>query len=232
MIITLFSMNEMARRKNDPSGKTPSPVSIYRGGLVCCFFVFLGGSLAVPFYFETQTLWYKTGLDKVMLRTGQLAGLFTLVLLVLQIVLALRGRFLQDLFGGVKNTLRWHRTNGLLIAGAALCHVILVLAPDGIGNLPIGAKYWPEMVGEGLFLLLLATVLSSHYRAALRLNYTLWRAVHRPLGYLLLILVLIHVLFVSESFRQGLPRIMLLAVFAGLALLAAVVKRGGGNSTS
>ena len=59
------------------------------------------------------------------------------------------------------------------------------------------------------------------HRAALRLKYTPWRAVHRPLGYLLLVLVLIHVLFVSESFRQGLPRIILLAVFAGLTLLSA-----------
>jgi predicted ferric reductase len=222
-------MNEMATRKNDSSAKTPYSLKIYRVLLTCCFLVFLGAALAVPFYYETQTLWYKTGLNKVMLRAGQLAGLFTLVLLVLQIILALRGRFFEDLFGDVKNLLRWHRTNGVLIAGAALCHVILVLAPDGISNLPIGTKYWPEMVGEGLFLLLLATVLSSHFRAALRLDYTLWRRVHRPLGYLLLVLVLIHVLFVSESFTQGLPRIILLAVFAGLALLAVVVKRGGRN---
>jgi predicted ferric reductase len=222
----------MARRKNDPSGKTPCRLHIYRVLLICCFWVFLGGALAVPFYYETQTLWYMTGLDKIMLRTGQMAGLCTLVLLVLQIILALRGRFLEDLFGGVKNMLRWHRINGVLIAGAALCHVVLVLAPEGIGNLPIGSKYWPEMVGEGLFLLLLATVLSSHFRAALRLEYSLWRRVHRPLGYLLLVLVLIHVLFVSESFRQGLPRIMLLAIFAGLALLAVVVKAGSRHSKS
>ena len=212
--------------------KPPFPLKICRVLLISCFFVFLAGSLAVPFYFETQTLWYKTGLEKIILRTGQMAGLFALVLLVLQIILALRGNFLDDLFGGVKNMLRWHRADGVLIAGAALCHVVLILAPEGISNLPIGTKYWPEMVGEGLFLLLLVTVLSSHFRSALRLDYTLWRTIHRPLGYLLLVLVLIHVLFVSESFKQGLPRIVLLAVFAGLAVLAAVVKSGDWKSKS
>ena len=222
----------MARRKNDPLVNTPLPQSTYRILLIFWFLVFMGGSLSVPFYFETQTLWYKTGLDKVMLRAGQLAGLFTLDLLVLQIVLALRGRFFEDLFGGVKNMLHWHRTNGVFIACAALCHVVLVLAPEGISNLPIGAKYWPEMVGEGLFLLLLVTVFSSRFRTALRLDYKIWRTVHRPLGYLLLVLVFIHVLFVSESFKQGLPRIILLAVFAGLVLVAAIVKRGSRNSKS
>ena len=43
------------------------------------FAVLLGGALLVPFYYETQTLWYKMGGDKLMLRAGQLAGLLALV---------------------------------------------------------------------------------------------------------------------------------------------------------
>lgn len=187
--------------------------------------VLLGGALSVPFYYETQTLWYKVGADKVILRAGQLVGLVTLVLLVLQIMLSLRAGFYEELFGGA-NLIRWHRLNGVFIACAACGHVLLILGPEGFKNLPIGKKYWPEMTGGGLFLLIQLTVVFSFFRHALRLDYKLWRTIHIPLGYVILVLALIHVLFVSESFRQGAPRLLLLTVFIGLALLTAVVKQG------
>jgi predicted ferric reductase len=199
------------------------PPKVYKILIVFCFVIILSGALTVPFFYETQTLWYKTGVDRVLLRAGQLAGLLTLILLVLQVILSLRGKFSEFLFGSA-NMMRWHRTNGVLIACAAICHVVLVLAPEGISNLPIGKKYWPEMIGEGLFFLVLITVLSSHFRSALKLDYQVWRTVHRPFGYLLLIPALIHVLFVSESFQQGVPRIVLFVMFTGLALLITVVK--------
>jgi predicted ferric reductase len=185
--------------------------------------VIVAAAFTVPFYYETQTLWYKTGADKVMLRAGQLAGLLALVLLISQIILSLRVRFLEALFGGA-NLIRWHRANGLLIGCLALSHIILVLAPEGFDNLPIGIKYWPEMVGGGLFLLIFMTVILSHFRSSLKLDYKKWRLMHMPLGYLILVLVLIHVVFVSESFEQGIPRIILLSLFTGLTLLVVIVK--------
>jgi predicted ferric reductase len=189
----------------------------------CALAALLAAALAIPFYYQTETLWYKTGMNKAMLMAGQMAGLLTLVLLILQILLSLRGSFSEYLFGNAK-MLRWHRRIGILIACSATCHALLILAPDGIGNLPFGKRYWPEMIGEGLFLLILATAISSHFRAALRFDYKVWRSIHKPLGYLILILVLMHVLFVSDSFKQGVPRIALITVFAGLALLITAVK--------
>ena len=41
--------------------------------LALCFWS-IGGALSIPFVYETQTLWYKVGADKLMLRTGQMAG--------------------------------------------------------------------------------------------------------------------------------------------------------------
>ncbi|MDR3630539.1 MAG: ferric reductase-like transmembrane domain-containing protein [Desulfocapsaceae bacterium] len=207
------------------SGQGSCRLVPFRLMVVLGFAVLLGGALAVPFQYQTETLWYKTGVDKVLLRTGQQAGLTTLVLLLAQIVLSLRGRFLEGLFGAAC-LLRWHRFNGPLLACTACCHAILVLAPEGLGNIPMGKKYWPEMVGEGLFILLLATVLLSQFRSRLQLDYKTWRAVHRPLGYLIPVLALIHVLFVSESFAQGAPRAVLLVVFAVLTLFAVLVKTG------
>jgi predicted ferric reductase len=191
--------------------------------LYCCFAAILATALSVPFYYQSDTLWYKTGVGRVMLLTGQMAGLLTLVLLLVQILLSLRLGLLANLFG-TANLLRWHRINGIIVACSAACHALFVLAPDGIFNLPFGKRYWPQMIGEGLFLIILTTVISSHFRAALRLEYKFWRSIHKPLGYLILIVVPIHVLFVSDSFRGGVPREVLIAVFTGLALLIITVK--------
>lgn len=187
--------------------------------------VLLGLALAVPFFYQTETLWYKTGVDKILLRTGQQAGLATLVFLLVQILLSLSGRFSKSFFG-VANLMRWHRMNGPVLACLASCHVLLVLAPEGLGNIPIGKKYWPEMTGEGLFLLILLTVAVSHFRAGLKLDYKKWRACHRLLGYVIPVLAVIHVLNVSESFQQGAPRIVLLVLFAAAGLFAVAVKSG------
>lgn len=180
--------------------------------------ILLGGALAVPFAYETQTLWYKTGINRIMLRTGQLHGMLALVLLVVQVLLAVRPRFLEKAFGGA-TLLRWHRTNGVLIALVAIGHVGLVLGPEGWANLPIGGKYWPEMTGGALLLLLLVTAVTSRFRANLHLDFATWRRWHRLAGYLAPLLVGIHVLFVSDSFAQGLPRVLLLAAGMGLTLI-------------
>ncbi len=196
----------------------------YRSLIMLGIALLLGGALAVPFYYETQTLWYKVGPDKILLRAGQLAGMLTLVLLMLQIIVAQRVSFIENLFGSA-HLMRWHRINGVLVACTALIHVVLVLAPEGMNNLPIGKKYLPEMIGELLFLMILITVVSSHCRSLLRLDYATWRMVHRPLGYFALVLVFIHVFFVSESFTHILPRSLLIVIFAGLALFTGVIQR-------
>jgi len=188
------------------------------------FVLFLVGALAVPFYFETQTLWYKVGIDKTMLRGGQMAGMLAIVFLFLQITLSLRSKFLETLFG-VANLLRWHRINGVVIGFLAISHVLMVLGPEGFSNLPIGKKYWPEMVGMLLFLIILSMVVSSHFRQKLNLDYKKWRAIHKPLGYLVVALVTIHALYVSESFENESLQLFLLVVFGSLIVQVVVVKR-------
>jgi predicted ferric reductase len=199
-----------------------SPI-FYKAVVLLGAALLLGGALAVPFYYETQTLWYKTGADKVMLRSGQLAGLFALVLLMGQILLALRVQFFEYLFRGAR-LMRWHQLNGVLIFFSACSHMLLVLAPEGFDNLPIGKKYWPEMIGGLLLLFLLTMVVTSRFRSWLQLEYARWRMLHRPMGYLSLVLGFCHVLFVSESFARGLPRTVLLTVGTGLALFIVLVQ--------
>ena len=196
-------------------------------GLMICVAVL---TLSVPFFYPTETLWYKFGLDKVLLQAGQVAGLLTLLLLVLQILFALRPRLLEQAFGGPV-LMRWHRTNGVMVAFSATAHVFLVLVPEGLAHIPIGLRFWPELLGAIALLLLLITVALSHFRARLQLNYQRWRMIHRPLGHLILLLLVFHVLFVSESFASGLPRIGLITVFIGLVINSGLVWIRRGRAT-
>jgi predicted ferric reductase len=197
--------------------------AIYRVVLSAACLALLCVVLAIPSAYETTTLWYKTGIDKAMLTAGQYVGLTALVLLYLQIILSLKPAFLSRVFGTAP-LMRYHRINALLIFVMAAAHVLLVLIPEGLANLPLGKKFWPEMVGAALFGLLIATVFFSHFRRQLRLPFTVWRGVHKAAGYLALLLVTVHVVFVSESFEQPLPRISLLSFFTLTVIGTAVVK--------
>ncbi len=188
--------------------------------------IVIAGALTIPFVYESQTLWYKVGVDKTFLRVGQLGGLLALASLFVQTLLGVRGAFLDETFG-VKALMAWHRTNGVLLCCFAALHVVLVLVPEGIANLPIGLKHWPEMVGGALLLVLCFQAISSLYRQQLGFIYKKWRLVHRVLGYPALCLAAVHVLFVSDSFVQGIPRIGLLVVLATVLVRVIVVKISG-----
>lgn len=213
----------MTSKRNALDKLSPMKLNIYRILVLCGFIAFLGGALTIPFYYETQTLWYKVGIDNTLLRMAQFAGMLTLVLLFVQITLSAQNSFLKMLFGGAR-IMRWHQRNGVLITFLAISHVFLVLAPEGLANLPIGKKHWPEMVGALLFAVIISTVVCSYFRQKLNLNYKKWKAIHQPLGYLVIGLVTVHVLNVSESFEQKVPKFSLLIAFFGLILQVVIVK--------
>jgi predicted ferric reductase len=150
-----------------------------------------------------------------MLLGGQMAGVVTAILLFVQILLATRGKLLKNLFG-IAALMKWHRVNGIVLSILAIIHATLILAPEGLTNLPIGRKYWPEMVGILMLCVVLSMAVSSNYREKLRFDYKKWRTLHKLLGYLVIVLLVVHVLFVSESFECTVPRIALLTIFAAV----------------
>lgn len=223
----------MAKLTDSPAKNNPADavkLQVYRTLVFGLLLFVLTAALSIPFVYETQTLWYKMGSDKTMLRTAQLVGLLAAVLLFVQILLAARGRFLQKLFG-VAALLRLHRTNGILVSFLALGHAILVLAPEGLTNLPIGKKHWPEMVGMVLLTLVLSMAISAHFREKLALDYKRWRATHKLLGYVIMPLLAVHVLFVCESFEHAVPRFGLIALLFGVAGAVGVSKKAMRQAT-
>lgn len=231
-MVTLFINEKKLKvkemKKGTPkNGQSRSP-QLGRGlrifAIVSLLIFVVGGALSIPFVYESQTLWYKFGADKILLRAGKMAGLLAAILLFVQLLLGARGKILDDLFG-VAALMMWHRVNGVLVLILALCHVTLVLVPEGITNLPIGLKFWPEMVGAALLLIILSMVVSSHLRQQLGFAYTRWRTFHRLLGYSALALIGVHVFFVSESFEHVVPRTALITVVVTVLVVLLQVKR-------
>ncbi len=218
----------MTKNITSPVKINPLKVKLYRGLVICFLLLVTSGALSIPFIYESMTLWYKIGIDKIMLLGGQMAGLLAVILVFVQILLATKAAFLRELFG-IAALMRWHRMNGIIILLLAFCHVLLVLAPEGMANLPIGIKYWPEMVGGVLFFIIFSMVVSSQFRQKLGLDYKKWRIIHKPLGYLVIIFMVVHVSSVSDTFEQLVPRVALFTTFAGVVVSVFLSKKTSGQ---
>lgn len=177
----------------------------------------IASGATIPFFYESQSIWYKFGADKTMLRAGKIIGITTVIFLFLQLLLAVRLPFLVTALG-LKQLLFFHRTIGVLLLVFGFTHAALVLIPEGLDNLPLGKKYWPEMIGIVLLFIILFQIFSSFFRQFMHLPYHRWRFLHQFTGYFTLVLLWFHVPFVSESFQQTIPLISLL-VITGFVIL-------------
>lgn len=177
----------------------------------------LASAAAIPFFFESMTMWYKVGMDKHYLRLAKVLGLWAVAGACAQSLLGLRPGPLVVAFGAPR-LLRWHRRLGVLVVVLAVAHVLLVLVPEGLANLPLGFKYWPEMVGAATLLLLAGQLGSSYLREKRQWNYPRWRNVHRVLAWAIVLAMALHVTTVSETFARPLPLLWLVLVVGGTAL--------------
>ncbi|MEE4243390.1 MAG: ferric reductase-like transmembrane domain-containing protein [Desulfopila sp.] len=194
---------------------TPRQRAVLQLLLLLSLLLLAGAAATIPFLWESTSLWYKFGWDRTLLQTGKIAGLAAAVLLFLQLTLASRTMLLDRVFG-LDRVYYSHQINGFVIIAAVLLHVLLVIVPEGISNLPIGWKFWPEMLGAAIFFTLVPFVFLASVHKKL-LSYHIWRRMHRFMGYLFLPALFIHILYVSDSFNQNVPRYSLF-VFTGVIL--------------
>jgi predicted ferric reductase len=164
-------------------------------------------AISIAFYFESATIRYKFGLDRQLLRTGQMLGIVAGLLLLLQIILSARLKCLDRIFG-MSSLLRFHRITGAIIAVLVCLHPILIFIPEGRISIPLQLRYWPEFVGLFLALLVIFTLISSYWRARLRLAFHRWRPIHQVAAILTITAFYIHLLSVSETFAQQLPKLL------------------------
>jgi predicted ferric reductase len=166
-------------------------------------------------------MWYKIGIDKGLLRAGKMLGIFAGMLLLLQLPLAGRLKLLDRLFS-LPGLVRQHRYHAWIIALMALLHPLCVSIPEDRLLIPLEMRYWPEWIGVALLSLIVLQFVASQWRKRLKITFHTWMRFHRVAGVLAAALVIIHVLYVSETFEtEGLPRAAVLiaaGVFAGVAV--------------
>lgn len=179
----------------------------------------LGLACSIPFYFESPSMFYKTGFDRFLLRTGKILGIIAATLIFFQIVLISRFKHLEKVFK-IKTLFQSHRTNGLILLGAAVLHPVFILGADDFVLFPFEAKYWPEIVGIALIVLLFLFVVISYWQKQFGLNIKIWRLLHKTFAPVIFILLFIHIFNVSRTFESGLPFYILVFIFsAGLGLI-------------
>ena len=189
--------------KQDFSKKTQITIMIVLGLLLL---VLLAAAASIPFIFESQSLYYKFGTDKALLRAGKVFGLFALVLMLVQVFLISRFRFMEKSFG-LKGLFSFHRNCGKLILALVLLHPLGILAAEQFTFFPLERRYWPEFVGVGVLFLVTAVVLIAIQPKKWGLSSNTSRFIHQIGTFLVVSLAFVHAFFVSESFELVIPKV-------------------------
>lgn len=182
--------------------------------LIFVFLVILSGAVFIPFFFESSSILYKFGFDKTLLRSGKVIGLIAACLLLLQILLSARLKLLDRIFA-LNNLMNTHRVSGVTIACLILFHPVLIFLPEDMSTIPVSLRYWPEFVGGFLFLLIIGMAVTGNWRISLKIPFDTWRTLHKLTAFIVVASLFTHVLFVSETFEAGIPRVI---VFSTIGL--------------
>ncbi len=190
--------------------------------IVWLFYIFvIGAACTIPFYFESPSIFYKVGLDKLMLRTGKIFGIITVVLMMFQLIFVAKFLWFERVFG-LKNLYNFHRRSGVVLLVTALIHPVLILGADHFVFFPFEAKYWAEFVGIILLFKLIFFVLISHWQKNIGITYKTWRYLHKILAPILFSLTAIHVFNVSRTFESDLP---FYALWGTLVIITSLIVR-------
>jgi hypothetical protein len=134
---------------------------------------------------------------------------------------------LLDRLFSLPGLVRQHRYHAWIIALMALLHPLCVSIPEDRLLIPLEMRYWPEWIGVALLSLIVLQFVASHWRKRLKISFHTWMRCHRVAGLLAAALLIIHVLYVSETFEtEGLPRAAVL-IAAGVFLLVLLWIRTG-----
>ena len=190
--------------------------------LVLLTIVLLAGGWAIPYKFQSFSILYKFGKLKLFLRYGKVIGITVVLLLFYQVLLASRLKFMEQVFSAGK-LLLLHRINGIIITCLIAAHPVLIKASENFTPYTFTKKYYPEFVGIALLLILLILSATAIFRNFLKMPYSRWRLLHRLGATLVLLIVPAHVLWVSDTFKSGLPRSAALTIFTLNFLLLLIV---------
>lgn len=149
---------------------------------------------------------------------GRGFALLALTIMVLQVVLAARLKWVEAPFG-LNLTFPFHRRMGVFAAALLLTHPFLMVLGGGGWKLLLGDNTWYIWVGRIALLTLLINVALSVWRIPLGLSFEKWRLGHNISGPVILVLGFVHSWYASVDFTLGLMQalwVALLVVAVGL----------------
>lgn len=184
--------------------KTPGIRILQAVLLILGVLILIGGALTIPFKFESSSMFYKFGMDKIILRTAKMVGLTAAVLLLLQLPLAGRLKWLDRIFS-LPGLYRIHRFNAYAIGALVLIHPLLIQISARSWTIPLEKRYWPEWIGAALMTVILLNIGISRWRRPLFQAYQKWRWTHGALAVTVFSGLILHILNVSESFESRTP---------------------------
>ena len=109
--------------------------------------------------------------DTLTYNLGQSLGLLAFAILIMQVGLAARLKWVEKPFG-LNLTFPFHRSMGVFVAGILIAHPLLLAAGGAGWDLLIGLDLpWYIWLGKATLLLLLINVALSVYRGSLGLKF-------------------------------------------------------------
>ena len=150
---------------------------------------------------------------------GKIAGLLAGVLVMTQFALSARIKWIDTAFG-VGRLMKCHVWCGKCALLLAALHPILLRMTGFYGEAMFPWRSWSEILGMVVLVVLCVVVLTSVWRATLKLPFDRWKKIHR-LTFAVAVLVFIHALARGTDFYKGWPRwfwIAAGAVYAGTFL--------------
>jgi hypothetical protein len=189
--VKLLLRRKGCKKTMSPAESLSASTRIILGTLILSLaLLVLAGGWTIPYTFESFSILYKFGMEKTYLRSGKIIGITTAVLVFFQVILASRFRIFEQVFS-VKRLLALHRINGMTIAFLVICHPLLIKVSEN-------------------FTLSLTAIFRNYFK----LPYAKWVLLHRFTATLALLMMPAHILFVSESFKSGIPLNAALVIFS------------------
>lgn len=151
---------------------------------------------------------------------GRCFGLFAFAILMMQVVLAARLKWVEQPFG-LNLTFPFHRRMGTLAAVLLILHPMLMAMGSYAGwRMLYGLDIeWYLLVAKAALALLLLNVALSLWRAKLGVKFEPWRLAHDILGPLVLVLAFVHSWYASEDLTVRPMQVLWVGFLAGAGLL-------------
>ncbi len=169
-----------------------------RGALCVILYV---AALLVPTVL--LTLIFPGSHHGIIVETGKNFALLAFTILVLQVVLAARIKWLDRIYG-LDMIIRFHRYMAVFALVLLLFHPFLIAAGESKWELLTSLDLpWYVLLGKATLLLVLVNVLLSILQVRIGLKFEKWRCLHGIVGPLLLATAFAHSYVIEEQLRSG-----------------------------